>query len=94
MIFVNLVLFSPALQTLRAVKYHFNSQTKPEAKFFFLTSQADSGLTPQVTLYELIHRSSMAKFIVLGINAAVVWYLVQRLRTERRVSARLPETHD
>jgi uncharacterized membrane protein (DUF2068 family) len=45
----------------------------------YFTILVTSSLIP-IELYEIVERLSLGKFLVLGINAAIVWYLVRRLR--------------
>ncbi len=49
----------------------------------YFTLIATGSLIP-LEVYELIERLSAAKIVVIGINLAVVWYLVARVRRERR----------
>ncbi len=49
----------------------------------YFTVIATGSLIP-LELYELMDHVSVAKFIVIGINVAVVWYLVVKVLRERK----------
>ncbi|HZS08694.1 MAG TPA: DUF2127 domain-containing protein [Blastocatellia bacterium] len=49
----------------------------------YLTVIATASFIP-LEVYELIRRISFARIVVFGINIAIVWYLVVRLRRERQ----------
>ena len=51
------------------------------AEYFTIITTA--GLIP-LEIYELIHRMTTAKFVVLAINVAIVIYLIARVRQRRR----------
>ena len=36
-------------------------------------------------LYEFVRRPSIARFVVIGLNATIVWYLIRQLALRRRV---------
>ena len=48
------------------------------AEYFTIITTAS--LLP-LEIYEILHRVSIAKILVLAVNAAIVWYLVVHLRT-------------
>jgi len=52
------------------------------AEYFTVITTA--ALLP-LEVYELAERFTFTKVIVLAINAAIVWYLIVRLRTDRRL---------
>lgn len=51
------------------------------AEYFTIITTA--GLLP-LEIYELIHRLTIAKIVVLVVNVAIVLYLIARVRTRRR----------
>ena len=43
-----------------------------------------TGLFVPLEIYELIERVSAMKFVVLGVNVAIVWYLLAKVMRDRR----------
>jgi uncharacterized membrane protein (DUF2068 family) len=52
----------------------------------YLTAIATASFIP-LEVYELAKHFSITKVIVIGINVAVVWYLVARLRREHKLES-------
>ncbi|MGI8746596.1 MAG: DUF2127 domain-containing protein [Bryobacteraceae bacterium] len=53
------------------------------AEYFTVVTTA---LLMPLEIYEIVERASVMKFLVLGVNAAIVWYLVAKLMRDRKES--------
>jgi uncharacterized membrane protein (DUF2068 family) len=51
------------------------------AEYFTIIS---TGLLIPLEVYEMVHRFTWVKVLVLAVNAAIVWYLIWQLQREKR----------